>query len=128
MENSKQIFQTSSKKRWKSVQWGSRVFIFIGILLLLALGLMMTLDRSPKIPFKEDYKAVITANKPYLQENKISKEYKGFRSFISEKTIHTSLDKIEKARAERYKNQNRNWAQFPGGIRSAFLWHGIPSR
>ncbi|WFB67356.1 polysaccharide deacetylase family protein [Chryseobacterium sp. WX] len=120
MENSKQIFQTSSKKRWKSVQWGSRIFIFIGILLLLALGLMMTLDRSPKIPFKEDYKAVITANKPYLQENKISKEYKGFRSFISEKTIHTSLDKIEKARAERYKNQNRNWAQFPAGIRSAF--------
>ncbi|CAI8899936.1 polysaccharide deacetylase family protein [Chryseobacterium sp. IT-36CA2] len=120
MENSKQIFQTSSKKRWKSVQWGSRVFIFIGILLLLALGLMMTLDRSPKIPFKEDYKAVITANKPYLQENKISKEYKGFRSFISEKTIHTSLDKIEKARQERYKNQNRNWTQFPGGIRSAF--------
>ncbi|WP_288435038.1 polysaccharide deacetylase family protein [uncultured Chryseobacterium sp.] len=120
MENSKQIFQTSSKKRWKSVKWGSRVFIFIGILLLLALGLMMTLDRSPKIPFKEDYKAVITANKPYLQENKISKEYKGFRSFISEKTIHTNLDKIQKARAERYKNQNRNWAQFPGGIRSAF--------
>lgn len=120
MENSKQIFQTNSKKRWKSVQWGSRVFIFIGILLLLALGLMMTLDRSPKIPFKEDYKAVITANKPYLQENKISKEYKGFRSFISEKTIHTNLDKIQKARAERYKNQNRNWTQFPGGIRSAF--------
>lgn len=120
MENSKQIFQTNSKKRWKSVQWGSRVFMFIGILLLLALGLMMTLDRSPKIPFKEDYKAVITADKPYLQENKISKEYKGFRSFISEKTIHTNLDKIQKARAERYKNQNRNWAQFPGGIRSAF--------
>jgi len=120
VENSKQIFQTNSKKRWKSVQWGSRVFMFIGILLLLALGLMMTLDRSPKIPFKEDYKAVITADKPYLQENKISKEYKGFRSFISEKTIHTNLDKIQKARAERYKNQNRNWAQFPGGIRSAF--------
>ncbi|QXU49154.1 glycosyltransferase [Chryseobacterium sp. D764] len=120
MEDSKQIFQTNSRKRWKSVQWGSRIFIFVGILLLLALGLMMTLDRSPKIPFKEDYKAVITANKPYLQENKISKEYKGFRSFISEKTIHTNLDKIQKARAERYKNQNRNWAQFPGGIRSAF--------
>ncbi len=81
---------------------------------------MMAVDRSPKIPFKEDYKAVITANKPYLQENKISKEYKGFRSFISEKTMHTNLSKIEKARAERLKNQNRSWAQFPGGIRSAF--------
>jgi hypothetical protein len=120
VENSKQIFQTDSKKRWRNVQWGSRIFIFIAILLFLALGLMMKWDRSPKIPFKEDYKAVITASKPYLQENKISKEYKGFRSFISEKTMHTNLAKIEKARAERLKNQNRNWAQFPGGIRSAF--------
>nr|WP_302850473.1 polysaccharide deacetylase family protein [Chryseobacterium sp. SSA4.19] len=80
----------------------------------------MKFDRSPKIPFKEDYKAVITASKPYLQENKISKEYKGFRNFISEKAIHTNLAKIEKAKAERLKNQNRDWAQFPGGIRSAF--------
>ncbi|KQT26106.1 glycosyl transferase family 2 [Chryseobacterium sp. Leaf405] len=120
MENSKQIFQTDSKKRWRNVQWGTRIFIFVGALLFLALGLMMRFDKSPKVPFKEDYKAVITASKPYLQENKISKEYKGFRSFISEKTMHTSLAKIERARAERLKNQNRNWAQFPGGIRSAF--------
>ncbi|MGL6127809.1 MAG: hypothetical protein ACRC05_11935, partial [Chryseobacterium artocarpi] len=108
MENSRQIFQTNNKKRWKSVQWGSRVFIFIMAILLLALGLMMILDKNPRIPFKEDYKAIITANKPYLQENKISKEYQGFRSFISEKSIHTNLAKVEKARAERYKSQNRN--------------------
>ncbi|KMQ60189.1 glycosyl transferase family 2 [Chryseobacterium angstadtii] len=120
MENSKQIFQTDSKKRWRGVQWGTRIFIFVAVLLLLALGLMMKLDKSPKIPFKEDYKAVITASKPYLQENKISKEYKGFRSFISEKNIHTNLAKIQVARAERLKNQNSSWSRFPGGIRSAF--------
>jgi poly-beta-1,6 N-acetyl-D-glucosamine synthase len=120
VENSKQIFQTDSRKRWRSVQWGSRIFIFIAVLLLLALGLMMKLDKNPKIPFKEDYKAIITAGKPYLQENRISKEYKGFRSFISEKTIHTNLAKIEKARAERHKSQNLSWSRFPGGIRSAF--------
>nr|WP_279324405.1 polysaccharide deacetylase family protein [Chryseobacterium pyrolae] len=34
--------------------------------------------------------------------------------------MHTSLAKIQQARAERLKNQNRNWSQFPGGIRSAF--------
>ena len=107
------------------MQWGSRIFIFVAVLLFLALGLMMKWDKSPKIPFKEDYKSIITAAKPYLQENKISKEYKGFRSFISEKTIHTSLSKIEKARAERLKNQNRSWSQFPGGIRST--WRGIRS-
>ncbi|NML59354.1 polysaccharide deacetylase family protein [Chryseobacterium cheonjiense] len=120
MENSKQIFQTDSKKRWRNIQWGSRIFIFVTLLLFLALALMMKWDKNPKIPFKEDYKAVITASKPFLQENKISKEYKGFRSFISEKTMHTNLAKIEKARAERRKNQNKNWQQFPGGIRSAF--------
>ncbi|UWX62627.1 polysaccharide deacetylase family protein [Chryseobacterium oranimense] len=120
MKDSKQIFQTDSKKRWRSVQWGSRIFIFVAVLLILALGLMMKLDKSPKIPFKEDYKAVMTASKPYLQENKISKEYKGFRSFISEKTMHTNLAKIQQARAERLKNQNKSWSQFPGGIRSAF--------
>jgi len=120
VEHSKQIFQTENKKRWRNVKWGSRIFIFLAVLLFIALGLMMKLDRSPKIPFKEDYKAVITASRPYLQENKISKEYKGFRSFISEKNIHTNLAKIEKAKEERFKNQNRNWAQFPGGIRSAF--------
>ncbi len=120
MEDSKQIFQTDNKKRWRSVQWGSRIFIFVAVLLILALGLMMKLDKSPKIPFKEDYKAVMTASKPYLQENKISKEYKGFRSFISEKTMHTNLAKIHQARVERLKNQNKSWSQFPGGIRSAF--------
>ncbi|QIY90702.1 hypothetical protein [Chryseobacterium gallinarum] len=40
---------------------GSRIFIFTGLLLLLALGLMMAPDKSPEILFKEDYKAIITA-------------------------------------------------------------------
>jgi cellulose synthase/poly-beta-1,6-N-acetylglucosamine synthase-like glycosyltransferase/spore germination protein YaaH/peptidoglycan/xylan/chitin deacetylase (PgdA/CDA1 family) len=120
VENARQIFQTDSKKRWRNVKWGSRIFIFVAVLLFIALAVMMKFDRNPKIPFKEDYKAVITASKPYLQENKISKEYKGFRSFISEKNIHTNLAKIEKAKADRLKHQNRDWAQFPGGIRSAF--------
>lgn len=120
MEKSKQIFQTDSKKRWRNVKWGSRIFIFVTAILFVALGLMMKLDRSPEIPFKEDYKAVITANRAYLQENKISKEYKGFRSFISEKTMHTNLAKISRAKAERFRKQNRDWSRFPGGIRSAF--------
>jgi hypothetical protein len=44
----------------------------------------MKFDRTPKIPFQQDYKSVITATKPFLQENKLSKEYKGFRKFIAE--------------------------------------------
>ena len=44
MENSKQIFQTDGKKRWKNLQSGTRIFIFVGALLFLALGLMMKFD------------------------------------------------------------------------------------
>ncbi len=120
MEKPKQIFQTENKKRWRNVKWSSRVVLFIFLLLFAALALMMNLDRNPKLPFKEDYKAVITADKPYLQENKISKEYQGFRSFIHAKKMHSIEEKVEKARAERLRNQSKNWYQFPSGIRSAF--------
>ncbi|WP_379966705.1 polysaccharide deacetylase family protein [Epilithonimonas sp. UC225_85] len=120
MEKSRQIFQTENKKRWRNVKWSSRVIIFIVLLLFCALILMMKMDKSPKFPFHEDYKAVITASKPYLQENKISKEYKGFRSFIHAKKMHTIEEKVKKSREEHLKNQNKNWDNFPAGIRSAF--------
>lgn len=120
MEKAKQIFQTDNKKRWKSVKWSSRVIIFVIILLFSALILMMKMDKNPKLPFREDYKAVMTASKPYLQENKISKEYKGFRNFIHAKKMHTNEEKIAESRAEKIKNQSRDWNLFPAGIRSAF--------
>ncbi len=120
MEKSRQIFQTENKKRWRNVKWSGRVVLFIVFLLFFALILMMKMDRNPKLPFREDYKAVITANKPYLQENKISKEYKGFRSFIHTKKMHTIEEEVERSRVERVKNQSKNWNQFPAGIRSAF--------
>ncbi|PZU88769.1 MAG: glycosyl transferase family 2 [Chryseobacterium sp.] len=120
MEKSRQIFQTENKKRWRNVKWSSRVIIFVILLLFCALVLMMKMDKNPKLPFQEDYKAVITANKPYLQENRISKEYKGFRNFIRAKKMHTVEEKVAKSRAERIKNQSKSWNLFPAGIRSAF--------
>lgn len=120
MEKTKQIFQTDNKKRWKSVKWSSRVIIFVIILLFSALILMMKMDKNPKLPFREDYKAVMTASKPYLHENKISKEYKGFRNFIHAKKMHTNEEKIAESRAEKIKTQSRDWNLFPAGIRSAF--------
>lgn len=120
MEKSRQIFQTDNKKRWRNIKWSSRLVIFVVLLLIASLVLMMSLDRNPELPFHEDYKAVITANKPYLQENRISKEYKGFRSFIHSKKMETNVEKIQRARAERLRKQSKNWNLFPAGIRSAF--------
>lgn len=120
MANSKQVFQTENQKRWKSVKWSSRFFIFIIVLLFGALALMMHLDKNPKLPFHEDYKAVITANKVFLQENKLSKQYQGFRKFIQSKKMITNEEKISKSSLLNHQNMVPSWSAFPSGIRSAF--------
>ncbi|WP_374446279.1 polysaccharide deacetylase family protein [Epilithonimonas sp.] len=119
MEKSKQIFQTDNKKRWRNVKWSSRVAGFIILIFLLAFVLMMKMDRNPKLPFHEDYKAVMTASKPYLQENKISKAYKGFRSFIHARKMQTNEEKMSRSKHQQ-RNTGKSWNQFSAGIRSAF--------
>ncbi len=80
---------------------------------------MMRLDKNPQLPFHGDFKAVISANKNFLQENKNSEEYQGFRGFIHDTEMNTTEDKITQAREDRVKNQSKNWCQFPAGILSA---------
>lgn len=119
MSENRQIFQTDNRSRWKKVTWSSNFIFFILLILIASFFLMMKVDKVPKIPFHEDYKSVITANKPFLQENKLSKEYKGFRNFISDKKIKSDLHKQISERAF-YAKLNHNWYKFPAGIRSAF--------
>lgn len=119
MNQTKQVFQTDSESRWKKVTWSTRFILFFILLLLAALLLMMKFDRTPKIPFKQDYQSVITANKPFLQENKLSKEYTGFRKFIAQKQAREDNEKQISENAF-YSKYSHNWNVFPAGIRSAF--------
>lgn len=119
MNQTRQIFQTENTSRWKKVTWSTRFILFFLFLLIASLLLMMKFDRTPKIPFQQDYKSVITATKPFLQENKLSKEYKGFRKFIAEKNAKFEYEKVKNERAF-YDKYDRNWYHFPAGIRSAF--------
>ena len=119
MNQTRQIFQTENTSRWKKVTWSTRFILFFLFLLIASLLLMMKFDRTPKIPFQQDYKSVITATKPFLQENKLSKEYKGFRKFIAEKNAKFEYEKVKNERAF-YDKYDHNWYHFPAGIRSAF--------
>ena len=128
----KQIFQTESKSRWITFKWTLRVLVSVAILLLMAVVVMLIIDKIPSIPYKQNYKNVITASKPYLQENKISKEYKGFRHFIKDKNFEQDYNKerkeyIEKRNQLLAKNNKSvperiqsDWTKFPAGIRAAF--------
>ena len=93
MNQTRQIFQTENTSRWKKVTWSTRFILFFLFLLIASLLLMMKFDRTPKIPFQQDYKSVITATKPFLQENKLSKEYKGFGNLLPKKMPNLNTKK-----------------------------------
>ena len=129
---SKQVFQTESTSRWRKFKWSMRLLFLIAAILIAALIIMLIIGKSPNLPFKQDYRSVVTATKPFMQETKLSKEYKGFRDYISDKKLHTNYEKEKQATLNRYKkfqntinDVNRNevingWDRFPAGIRSAF--------
>ncbi len=94
---------------------------------------MLFIDRKPSLPFGQNFKNVITASKPFLQETKLSKQYKGFRDVITDKKLHTNYKKEKEERLKRLNNRGRSfikdsvnrqrfaeWQKFSGGIRSAF--------
>lgn len=128
----KQIFQTENTSRWKKFKWSMRFIIFIAAILFSALIIMLIIDKTPTLPFRHNYRSVVTASRPFMQETKLSKEYKGFRDYISDKKLHTDYEKEKMkslAKYNQFKNNlapnssNKiinNWNKFPAGIRAAF--------
>jgi poly-beta-1,6 N-acetyl-D-glucosamine synthase len=89
MNNKKQIFQTTTKKRWRTFQWSTRLILFV--LLLMIPIFLITLKRGlkPSLPLlgnsiqkeKNLSNPVIPAE---LTEKEL-KKYKGFDYFLREK-------------------------------------------
>ncbi len=129
---SRQIFQTNDKSRWNNFKWSTRVIILILGLLFFTFILALLIDKNPPLPVSPDYKGVMTASKPFTQENKIAKEYKGFRDLIHAKKAHYDYEKMHDASVDRHNNINKSimnsvdknnfsmWQHIPSGIRSAF--------
>lgn len=127
----KQVFQTDSTSRWNKFKWSLRFIVFIAVILVAVFVTMLIIDNIPELPFRQDYRSVVTASRPFLRENKYSKEYKGFRSFFHEKKLHSNYA-AEKAiylkRLKQFKGYGdtvkdkylSSWEQFDAGIRSAF--------
>lgn len=92
MNNKSQIFQTSTKKRWKTFQWSSRLILFV-ILLMIPIFLI-TLKRGlkPALPLlgnntktEQNLTNPITPITPIKLTNKELKKYKGFDYFLRAK-------------------------------------------
>ena len=128
----KQIFQTDNKSRWNGFKWSTRFLLFIFILLIATFLLALVIDKNPPISLQPDYKSAVMASKPFMQESKLSREYKGFRDHIHVKKAHSDYEKVRKERVKRDSLRNRNlvekvlnkdfamWQGIPAGIRAAF--------
>lgn len=126
--SAKQVFQTNNPSRWQSVKWGSRVLIIIATLLVAVLVITVRRGVDPSLPKLSDaYKTALTADKPLYQESKISKEYKGFRQYFTEKKPFKQ-GAFEPADTSSndwmdilgLQSSSTRWHEFPAGIRSAF--------
>lgn len=146
-DDKRQIFQTNNPTRWQRFKWGTRIIIAFIVLLFAILITMLFVEKSPQIPIQEDvYRSIISAEKPYYPETKLSRQYKGFRKFFTEKSPHfnhrrsTAKAKNIKLATAAYnpvavklfnaysfnyfgtsKFSRDEWRKFPAGIRSAFF-------
>ncbi|XZF15038.1 glycosyltransferase [Chitinophagaceae bacterium MMS25-I14] len=112
-----QVFQTQSPTRWQRFKWTFRVIAFILLLLVLVLTIAMFRVYNPSIPqlkeLGEQYKSILQPDKHALiQQNKINKEYEGFRKYIKAKGLRN--------KPLRYVNKADSVHAIEAPIRAAF--------
>lgn len=124
----KQVFQTDNRTRWNKFKWILRIIFFISLIFLTVFVVMMIIDSIPNLPVKNDYRGVVAASKPFLQETKYSKEYKGFRSFISDKALKNNYE-VEKGKSlSRYRRSQDSSKSLNAGYFNATHLFSAPIR
>lgn len=129
----RQVFQTDSRSRWTRFKWSLSILITLFILLVAIFITMFFIDRNPNIPFKEDYRNALGAEKPYMKKNRMAKEYSAFRNFFLEKKMHSNYAKWSQAKTAQMRRYGGNtnkyiasWGDRKAGIRAAFYVNWDP--
>ncbi|MCI7597881.1 MAG: glycosyltransferase [Prevotella sp.] len=123
----KQVFQSDSRSRWTRFKWSVGAFLAVILLLAVVFVVMFFVDRNPNLPFKEDFRSALVAEKPYMRKNAMAREYSSFRRFFMEKRIHSNYGQWAKDKTNRMRRFNgstnkyiQSWDDKKAGIRAAF--------
>ncbi|MDD2601837.1 MAG: hypothetical protein PHC48_12335, partial [Prevotella sp.] len=65
----KQVFQTDNKSRWYRFKWSIAFICTLLGLLVAVFVVMLVVEKSPAMPFHEDYSSAVMAKKPYMKGN-----------------------------------------------------------
>ncbi len=82
MEEKKQIFQTETKKRWKTFQWSSRLILFLLILMVPIFFITLKRGLKPALPLLANKSTSgKTLENPIVPKELSAKELKKFKGF-----------------------------------------------
>ncbi|MEP6727093.1 MAG: polysaccharide deacetylase family protein [Bacteroidota bacterium] len=129
--NAYQVFQTANPTRWQRFKWGGRILLFIFLLGIIVLIISLWKDRKPEIPqLNESLKKILQPDQPFAEKNKLTKDYHGFRQFITAKydrkrnfyqpAKYQSLSDLNPFLSPLIDVKGRPFSDFPCGIRAAF--------
>lgn len=95
MSTKKQIFQTTTKNRWKAFQWSSRVLVFLILLMIPIFIITLKRGLKPVLPIlTSEYSDTKNLSNPTVPSNLTTKEllkYKGFDAFLRLKEKNEKL-------------------------------------
>lgn len=126
--NTQQVFQTASATRWERFKWGGRVLLLLFSLGIAVLVISLWKDTKPEVPqLNESLKKILQPDQPFAENNKLTRDYAGFRQYITAKYDR----KRNFYQQSKYSNTNnhpfsadarkgRPFSDFPCGIRAAF--------
>ncbi|HTL09279.1 MAG TPA: glycosyltransferase [Chitinophagaceae bacterium] len=126
-----QVFQTASPTRWQRFKWGGRILFFLFLLGIGVLIISLWRDNKPEVPqLNESLKKILQPDQPFADKNKLTRDYSGFRQFITAKyDRNRNFYQQPKSYAGNGGNRGyfniadgkgRPFGDFPCGIRAAF--------
>lgn len=98
MNNSNQIFQTESKKRWTTVKWTSRVIVFLFVFIISVVVVTVYNAVNPSLPQIKDkaerFSNRLNPNYKFTLGSTENRKYKGFEDFLNKKIKEDSIKNI----------------------------------
>ncbi len=129
--NTKQVFETASATRWQRFKWGGRILFFLFLLGIAVLIISLWKDTKPEVPqLNESLKKILQPDQPFADKNKLTRDYAGFRQYITAK-YDRKRNFYQQPKSAAVNNANpfplpstaakgRPFSTFPCGIRAAF--------
>ncbi len=99
MSHGKQIFQTDSSVRHKSVKWTTTVILTVMVFLIVVVVIAVIRGAAPNLPNIESKSRLFEEaikGKGLNLNSAQNKKYKGFKSFLEERSKQDSLGKLSK--------------------------------